>query len=539
MSLQYLTQRKQIIDQVFTGLDLSEKSHLISFEKIQRLLFEALQDSKSTPESENTLEPEVASNSHQSLQNYLLPQFQLLVENCKFAKKYLNIRQRLNIERIRNIDYADTEYSQDLDNLKQLGKKYKKEIEEICLAETLNLFTFALNKPEYRELFSVGAGSPDEYQVRKYIREKVQGESSLQHNQFVKEVEKFLQEKFQDEVILQAKEATKSTMNFFFQIIQANQELDVSRLSKDVVQGGIETIANQKFEYLIQEIVNQVILLYQSYVKSISDTQVMQDDTLILCLLGAMERFFQEKKAIYDTDYIQVAITNDVESLLPKSLENSVKTLLTATDLTPIEKIKNLKILAREVNPSMAQIMNSTNKLYSETPVNEISLVYVDASDELSKEVSKASKKLINSGDARTVTYKFTLTPRKIEDEAMKYTLFYGSREEKQSTFKSILSTKMKELNEEISEENIATINFLDQFQTLYLEVVFVKNNGQLVLFTEEQLNLIMKNETFIKSELTPIFKYLQLDPTMIDTEFSQRLNNSPDKKMFESFSCI
>jgi len=357
---------------------------------------------------------------------------------------------------------------------------------------------------------------------------------------FVQEVEKFLQEKFQDETILQAKEATKSTMNFFFEIIQANQDIDVSRLSKDVVQGGIASIENQKFEYLIQEIVNQLILLYQSYVKSISYTQIIHDESLLIaCLLGAMERFLQYKKSIYETDYIQVAITKDVESLLPKSLEKSVESILSDTNMTPVEKIKNQKILAREINPSMAQIMNSNNKVVSEASGNEISLVYIQGSDELSKEVSKASMKLINSGDAHAVTYKFTLTPRKIEDEAMKYTLFYGSREEKQNTFKSILSTKLKELNEDFTEENIATINFLDQFQTLYLEVVFVNNNGQLAFFKEEQLNLIMKSETFIKSELNPIFKYLQLDPTMFDTEFSQRLNNSQDKKIFESFSCM
>jgi hypothetical protein len=540
MSLQYLTNRKQIIDQVLTGLDLSEKSHLISIEKIQRLLFEALQHSNSSLQTENTLEPEVLSSGLQSLQDYLLPQFQLLVENCKFAKKYLNIRQRLNIERVRNINYTDEEYTKDLDNLKQVGKKFKKEIEEICLYETLNLFRFALNKSEYRELISTGAGFADEYQLRKYIREKGQGESSPHQDEFVKEAEKLLKEQFQDELILQAKEATKSTINFFFQAIKENQDIDVSRLSKDMVRNGIESIENQKFEYLIQQIVNQVILLYQSYTKSISDTQIMHDEALLIpCLLGAMERFLQEKKLIYQTDIIQAAITKDVESLLPKSLEKSVENLTNGSELTHIEKIKNLKILARETNPSMAQIMNSYNKLFSETSNNEISLVYVQASDELSKGVCKASMRLINSGDAHAVTYKFTLTPRHIEDEAMKSILFYGSREEKQSAFKSILSEKVKEINEEFSEENIAPISFLDQFQTLYLEVVFVSNNGQLAFFSEEQLNVMMKKEKFMKGELTPVFKYLQLDPTMFDTEFSQRLNNSQDKKIFESFSCM
>jgi hypothetical protein len=539
MSLQYLTHRKQIIDQVLTGLDLSEKSHLISFEKIQRLLFEALQASNSTFQTEDTQEPEILSSGLQSLQDYLLPQFQLLAENCKFAKKYLNIRQRLDVERARNINYTDEEYTKDLDNLKQIGKKYKKEIEEVCLAETLSLFRSALNQAEFRNFIS-NAYTPDEYQLRKYIREKDQGESSPVHNNFIKEAEKYLHEKFQDELILQAKEATKSTIDFFFQTIQANQQLDVSRLLKDMAHNGMEPIENQKFESLIKEIVNQVILLYQSYVNTISDSQIMHDEALLIpCLLGAMERFLQEKKAIYQIDFIQAAITKDVESLLPKSLQKSVENLTNDLELTPVEKIKNLKIMAREFNPSMAQIMNSNNKLFSETSSNEISLVYIEASDELSKGVSNASMKLINSGDAHAVTYKFTLTPRHIEDEAIKYTLFYGSREEKQNTFKCILSTKMKELNENFSEENIATINFLDQFQTLYLEVVFVNNKGQLVFYSEAYLKDIMKQEKFMKGELTPVFKYLQLDPIMFDAEFSQRLNNSQEKKTFESFSCM
>jgi hypothetical protein len=114
--------------------------------------------------------------------------------------------------------------------------------------------------------------------------------------------------------------------------------------------------------------------------------------------------------------------------------------------------------------------------------------------------------------------------------------LFYGTREEKQNAFKSVLATQMKELNEDFSEENIALINFLDQFQTLYLEVVFVNNNAQLESFTSEQLNMAMKKEKFIKAELTPVFNYLQLDRTMFDGQFSQRLDNYQDKKMFTSF---
>jgi len=146
---------------------------------------------------------------------------------------------------------------------------------------------------------------------------------------------------------------------------------------------------------------------------------------------------------------------------------------------------------------------------------------------------------LINSGNAHAFTYGFTLAPRKIEDDSTRYTLFYGSREEKQNTFKSILATQMKELIEGFSEENIASINFLDQFQTLHLEVVFVDNNGQLRLFSEEKLNSVMKNEKSIKAEVTPIVKYLQLDPTMFDSEFSQRLNTLTDKKNFASFTSM
>jgi len=524
MSVEYLAQRKHIIDQVLTGLDLSEKSHLISFEKIQRLLFEALQTEKSQ-------ELEILTGL-QNLENSLLPQFQFLVENCKFGKKYLNIRQRLNIERVRNINYSDAEYIKDLDNLRQVGKKYKKEIEEICLQETLTLFRSILNKAEYRELLLVGVGSPDEYQLRKYFREKDQVEYTPELDKFIKEVENFLDEKFQDELILHSREATKASISIFFQSIQANEQLDVTRLSKDMVRSGIESIENHKFESFIQSVVNQIILLYLSYVKPITNTQDLQDDSILMTsLLAAMDTFLTQKKSIYETDHMQQAINKDIESLLPKSLEKSITALTTSSNLTPIQRIQNLKIFAREFIPTANQIMNISNKIFSETINNEVSLVYIEATDELSKRACKTSMKLINTGDVHASTYNFTLTPRLIEDEGMRYILFYGTREEKQNMFKSILASQMKEVNEDFSEENIVLINFLDQFQTLYLEVVFVNNNSQLEFFTSEKLAIAMKKEKFIKAEITPVFTFLQLDPTMFDSEFSQRLENSQEKK--------
>jgi hypothetical protein len=492
-----------------------------------------MEGTKSLPQTEQT-----SSNSLQSLEDYLLPQFQLLVANCKFGKKYLNIRQRLNFEKIRNINYSDQEYTKDLDNLKQIGNKYKKEIDEICFEETLKIFAYALNKTESKDQLIIGAGALDGYQLRKFIREKDQGESNPELDQFLKEVEKFLHEQFQSELILQAKEASKASVSLFFKNIQANQDLDVSRLSKDMVRGGIGFIENQKNESFIQGIVNKVILQVQTYCKTVGENRMMNDENLnTLCMLGAMERFINQKKSIYQASYIQEGILKDMESLLPKSLEKSIDNIMNGLDQSSVDHIKTLKIFARETNPSMSLIVNSNNKIFSEATGKEISLIDVDASDELSKKICKTSMKLITSGDFNAATYKFTLTPRLIEDESLKSTLFYGSREEKQNTFKSILANMIKEINQEFSEENIVPINFLDQFQALDFEVVFVGKNGQLVLFPAEKLNVTMKKEKFIKAEMNAVFKYLQLDPSMFDAEFSQRLNDLDAKKIFSSFT--
>jgi len=526
MSVQYLTQRKHIVDQVLTGLELTEKSHLISFEKIQRLLAEAMEGNESLPQTEQTF-----ANSLQSLEDYLLPQFQLLVANCKFGKKYLNIRQRLHVEQIRNINYSDEEYIKDLDNLKQIGNKYKKEIDEICLEETLNLFGNALHHN------SIGI-SFDGYQLRKYMREKDQGESNAELEQFVKEIENFLHEQFQNELILQAKEASKTTVNFFFQRIQANPDIDVSRLSKDLVNGGIGFIENQKNESFIRGLVNQIVLLTQSYTNKMEENRMMNDEDFgTLCLSAAMERFFNQKKSIYQASYIQEAIKKDMETLLPTSLEKSIEKIMNGSVQSSVDHVKTLKTFARETNPSMSLMMNSNEKIFSEATGKEISLAYTDASDELSKKICQASMKIINSGDFQAATYKFTLTPRLIQDASLKTALFYGSREEKQNSFKGILANLIKEINPDFTEDNIVPINFLDQFQALELEVVFVKKNGQLAIFPSEKMNVTMKKHKFIKAELTEVFKYLQLDQSMFNTEFSQRLNDLDAKKIFSSFS--